>query len=93
MVACLHCLLFMANGLRAGPSAPQVALVALQVLLITFTIHLRSTTLWQVATILGFGVAVLVVPGRGRLVAGWGAPPPTLPLPRGEGPGPPRPAR
>jgi hypothetical protein len=62
IVACLHCLLFMATSLHARVRAVQVILVALQVLLVTFTIHLRSTTLWQVATILGFGVAVLIVP-------------------------------
>jgi hypothetical protein len=69
MVACLHCLLFMANSLHARVRAGQIVLVGLQVLLITFTIHLRSTTLWQVATILGFGVAVLLVPRIWRLVA------------------------
>ena len=66
MVACLHVLLFMANSLHARVRAWQVVLLALQVLLITFAIHLRSTTLWQVATILGFGVAVACRGGRGE---------------------------
>jgi hypothetical protein len=78
MVACLHCLLFMAASVHARVQAWQVVLVALQVMLIAFTIHLRSTTLWQVATILGFGVAVAAVP------AVWSAvrktPSQTLPL-------------
>ena len=89
IVACLHCLLFMANGLYARVSALQVVLVALQVLLITFTIHLRSTTLWQVATILGFGAVVLVVPVAWRIMASRGrgkALTPRPPLPAaGEG--------
>jgi hypothetical protein len=61
MVACLHCLLYMATSLHARVGVVQIVLVALQVLLITFTIHLRSTTLWQVVTIVGFGIAVLVM--------------------------------
>ena len=73
IVACLHCLLFMASSLHTRVRAVQIVLVALQILLITFTIHLRSTTLWQVATILGFGLAVLTVP------VVWRKPLPTLP--------------
>jgi hypothetical protein len=61
IVACLHCLLFMASSLHARVHGWKIVLVALQVVLIAFTIHLRSTTLWQVATILSFGVAVVAV--------------------------------
>jgi hypothetical protein len=61
MVACLHCLVFMAGSLDGRVRAWQIGVVALQVALLTFTIHLRATTLWQVLTIVGFGVAVLVV--------------------------------
>jgi hypothetical protein len=86
MVACLHCLLFMATSLHARVGAVQIVLVALQVLLITFTIHLRSTTLWQVVTIVGFGVVVLVVPAVWHAVASRRQPPPPTPPPcAGEG--------
>jgi len=61
MVACLHVLLFVASSLHTPVRAWQAVPVALQVLLITFAIHLRSTTLWQVATILGFGAVVVLV--------------------------------
>jgi hypothetical protein len=61
MVACLHCLLFMAGSLRERPSVCQIGLVAIQVALIAFTMHLRTTTFWQILTIIGFGVVVLIV--------------------------------
>jgi hypothetical protein len=61
MVACLHCLLFMASSLRERVIVLQIVLVAAQALLIAFCIHLRSTTIWEVATIVGFGVVVLAV--------------------------------
>ena len=62
MVACLHALMFVATSLHRRIGVLSVILLALQIALISFTIHLRSTTLWQVATIMGFGVAALVVP-------------------------------
>lgn len=61
MVACLHCLLFMASSLHQPVNRLGVGLVALQALLIAFTMHLRSTTIWEVATIVGFGAVVLAV--------------------------------
>jgi hypothetical protein len=82
MVACLHCLLFMATSLHARVRAWQVVLVALQVILIAFTIHLRSTTLWQVATILGFGVAVVAAPlAWGTISSRFTGKPPSQSLP------------
>jgi hypothetical protein len=60
MVACLHCLLFMAGSLRERVSVWQIGLVALQIGLIAFTIHLRATTIWQIMTIVGFGILVLI---------------------------------
>jgi hypothetical protein len=67
MVACLHCLLFMAGSLRGRVCVWQIGLVALQVGLIAFTIHLRATTIWQILTIVGFGIIVLIA-ARFRLV-------------------------
>jgi hypothetical protein len=67
MVACLHCLLFMAGSLRERPGALQIFFVAMQVTLIGFTMHLRMTTLWQIITIVGFGVVVLLVASVRRL--------------------------
>jgi len=61
MVACLHILLFMASSLRERVGPLGLVLAAAQVALIAFTMHLRSTTMWQVATILGCGVLVLLV--------------------------------
>jgi hypothetical protein len=61
MVACLHCLVFMAGSLEGRVRAWQIVPVALQVALMTFTIHLRATTLWQVLTVVGFGIVVLAV--------------------------------
>jgi hypothetical protein len=69
MVACLHCLLFVAASLRRRVTVAQVYLVALQVALVTFTIHMRSTTIWQVATIVGFGIVVLVASRFGVLTS------------------------
>jgi hypothetical protein len=60
MVACLHCLVFMASSLRGRVSAWQIGLVALQIALLTFTVHLRATTLWQVLTVIGFAIVVLL---------------------------------
>ena len=93
MVACLHVLLFMASSGNARIRAWQVVLVALQVLLIVFAMHLRSTTLWQVATILGFGVAVAVVavvkkaptPSPSPAHGGGEQEPSPQPSPRGRG--------
>jgi hypothetical protein len=59
MVACLHALLVMAGAVRQRPGALQIVLVAMQVAVIAFTIHLRSTTIWQIATIVGFGLTML----------------------------------
>jgi hypothetical protein len=67
MVACLHCLLFMAGSLRERPRVFQIVLVALQVALIVFTMHLRTTTLWQIITIVGFGAVVLIVASVRRI--------------------------
>jgi hypothetical protein len=67
MVACLHCLLFMAGSLRERPGVLQIFFVAMQVALIGFTMHLRMTTLWQIITIVGFGVVVLLVASVRRL--------------------------
>ncbi|HZO30382.1 MAG TPA: hypothetical protein VFH48_30800 [Chloroflexota bacterium] len=67
IVACLHCLLFMAGSLRERPGAFQIVLVAVQVTLIAFTMHLRTTTLWQLITIVGFGVVVLIVASVRRI--------------------------
>jgi hypothetical protein len=60
MVACLHCMLFMVGSLRSRVSVLQVGLVAAQVVLIAFTMHMRSTTLWQIVTIVGFGIVLLI---------------------------------
>ena len=67
MVACLHCLLFMAGSLKERPGAFQIVLVAAQVALLAFTMHLRTTTLWQIITIVGFGVVVLLVASVRRI--------------------------
>jgi hypothetical protein len=66
MVACLHCLVFMADSLRNRVRPWQIALVAVQIGLITFTIHLRASTIWQVMTVVGFGL-VVVIAARFRL--------------------------
>jgi hypothetical protein len=87
MVACLHGLLFMAMaamrvqegegriGVRQAVGGwVQIGLVAVQALLLAFTIHLRSTTLWEVATFVGFGGVLLTVAalgGRVRRIGGW----------------------
>ena len=60
MVATLHCLVFLVGSLRERVSAWQIALAALQVCLVTFTVHLRASALWEVITIVGFGLAVLI---------------------------------
>ena len=67
MVACLHCLLFLCGSLRERPRAFQIVLVAVQVALIAITMHLRTTTLWQMMTIVGCGVIVLIVASIRRL--------------------------
>jgi len=74
MVACLHCLLFMATSLREQVGVVQIGLVVVQVLLITFTLHLRTTALWEMATILGFGLAILVGPSVVQGAASWARP-------------------
>jgi hypothetical protein len=87
MVACLHGLLFMATaamrvqegegrvGVRQAVGGwRQISLVTAQALLLAFTIHLRSTTLWEVAIIVGFGgvlLAVAVLGERVRRIGGW----------------------
>ena len=67
MVACLHCLLFMANSLRERLSATQVCLAAVQVGMVVFTLHLKTSTIWQVITIVGFGLVVLFAASVRRL--------------------------
>ena len=67
MVACLHCLLFLASSLRERPSAAQILLAAMQVGVIAFTLHLRTATIWQVMTIVGFGLVVLLAASVRRL--------------------------
>jgi hypothetical protein len=67
MVACLHCLLFMGGSLRNRVSVLQIVLVAVQVSLIAFAMHLRTTALWQIITIVGFGVVVVGVASIRRL--------------------------
>lgn len=67
MVACLHCLLVLAGSLRARVGIGDLGLVALQVLLIAFALHLRSTTIWQVATVVGFGAVMLLAGSLRRL--------------------------
>src|SRR4051812_10244965 len=61
MVACLHCLVFMAFSLHQRATIFGVVLVAVQAALIAFTMNLRSTTIWEVATIVGFGMVLLAV--------------------------------
>ena len=60
MVATLHCLLFMAASLRERVRPWQIVLVAMQVALMTFAIHLRATSIWQTIAVVGFGIAVLL---------------------------------
>jgi hypothetical protein len=56
MVACLHLILF---ALRPKATIFQFALVIAQAALIIFTVHLRTTTMWQTTTI--------------ALISGWSA--------------------
>lgn len=48
MVACLHCILYV---LLAPPGRNQVLLVAIQVVVLIFVVHMRTTAIWQVLTI------------------------------------------
>jgi hypothetical protein len=58
IVACLHLILF---ALRPSATIFQITLIVAQAALIIFTVHLRTTTLWQTTTIaIVSGVAALV---------------------------------
>ena len=54
MVACLHCLLF---ALSPSGRRHHMVLVAVQVAILIFVLHLRTTTMWQVLTIAGVSLA------------------------------------
>lgn len=63
VVACLHLILF---ALRPRLTVVQLALVFAQAVLLIFTVHLRTTTMWQTTTVaLVSGAAALLVWRRG----------------------------
>jgi hypothetical protein len=58
MVACLHCAL---QFWRARVSLADIVAVSIQVLLVVFVLHMRSTAIWQVVFILGAGVVAALL--------------------------------
>lgn len=66
IVACFHLLMFL---MRPSSRLLDMTLVTLQVALIVFTLHLRSTTQWQVAVIALTTVAVWALQDRRTTVS------------------------
>lgn len=58
MIACMHCLMFLFE-----PEANRKALIAvvLQVAIIVFVIHIRSTAMWELALVIGGSLVALVL--------------------------------
>ncbi len=57
MVACLHCLLF---AIRGRVSGAQVLLLGVQIVLIIFVLHLRTTTIWQLVSIAALSIVAAI---------------------------------
>jgi hypothetical protein len=59
MVACLHCILYL---LRPAGTRWQLGFVVAQIALLTIVVHLRSTSIWEPATVFVMGLTLAVAP-------------------------------
>jgi hypothetical protein len=58
MIACMHCLLFV---FESKVDIRKLVLVVLQMAIIVFVIHIRSTTMWELALVIGASVVALLL--------------------------------
>ena len=57
MIACMHSILFL---FESRVDRKKIAVLVLQIALMVFVMHIRSTTMWELALVAGVSVAVLL---------------------------------